>query len=64
MKSQRLGILLRRGRCGHAGIVTVVLERQNCQVIATESHNEALRLARAEHFDLLLIDNWMPASQE
>jgi len=41
-------------------LVTVVLKRQNCQVIATESYDEALRLARAEHFDLYLIDNWMP----
>ena len=41
-------------------LVTLVLEMQNCQVIATESYDEALRLARAEHFDLYLIDNWMP----
>jgi DNA-binding response OmpR family regulator len=41
-------------------LVTLVLELQNCQVIATESYNEALRLARAEHFDLYLIDNWLP----
>jgi len=41
-------------------LVTVVLEMQNCQVIAAASYDEALRLARAEHFDLYLIDNWMP----
>ena len=41
-------------------LVSVVLQQQNCQVIATESYDEALRLARAEHFDLYLIDNWMP----
>ena len=41
-------------------LVTLVLEMQNCHVIATESYDEALRLARAEHFDLYLIDNWMP----
>ena len=41
-------------------LVTLVLEMQNCQVVATESYDEALRLARAEHFDLYLIDNWMP----
>ena len=43
-------------------LVTLVLEMQNCQVIATGSHDEALRLARAEHFDLYLIDNWMPGT--
>jgi len=41
-------------------LVTLILGRQNCQVVATESGDEALRLARAEHFDLYLIDNWMP----
>src|SRR5882724_6554612 len=41
-------------------LVTVIFERQNYQVIATESPHEALLLARAEHFDLYLIDNWMP----
>ena len=41
-------------------LVTVILELQNCEVIATDSYVEALRLARAEHFDLYLIDNWMP----
>jgi two-component system phosphate regulon response regulator PhoB len=41
-------------------LVTLILASQNCQVIATESAAEALRLARVEHFDLYLIDNWMP----
>jgi DNA-binding response OmpR family regulator len=41
-------------------LVTLIFEMHNCQVIATESYDEALRLARAEHFDLYLIDNWMP----
>jgi len=36
----------------------VVLEGK-LSVIATESHNEALSLARAEHFDLYLIGNWI-----
>jgi DNA-binding response OmpR family regulator len=40
-------------------LVTMVLASQDCQVIATASHNEALSLARTEHFDLYLIDNWM-----
>ena len=43
-------------------LVTVILKHQNCQVIATGSGDEALRLARAEHFDLYLIDNWMPGT--
>ena len=41
-------------------LVTLILEGENCQVIATENADEALRLARTEHFDLYIIDNWMP----
>ena len=41
-------------------LVTLILESENCQVIATETHDEALRLAQTERFDLYLIDNWMP----
>src|SRR5436190_16409157 len=40
----------------------LVLEfaRRNWQVIGAENHVDALRLARAEQFDLYLLDNWMP----
>jgi DNA-binding response OmpR family regulator len=60
MKSEEARILYAEDDADTRELVTLVLERQNCQVIATESYDEALRLARAEHFDLYLIDNWMP----
>ena len=60
MKSHVARILYTEDDADTRELVIVVFERQNCQVIATESHDEALRLARAEHFDLYLIDNWMP----
>jgi DNA-binding response OmpR family regulator len=60
MKSQIARILYAEDDADTRELVTVILERQNCQVTATESHDEALRLARAEYFDLYLIDNWMP----
>lgn len=41
-------------------LVTVIFESQNCKVIAAETYDEALHLARTERFDLYLIDNWMP----
>jgi two-component system phosphate regulon response regulator PhoB len=43
-------------------LVTLILEHQNCQVIATANGDEALRLARSEHFDIYVIDNWMPGT--
>ena len=60
MKSQYARILYAEDDVDTRELVTVILERQNCQVIATESPDEALRLALGEHFDLYLIDNWMP----
>ena len=60
MQSQGARILYAEDDADTRELITVVFERQNCQVIATESHDEALRLARTEHFDLYLIDNWMP----
>src|SRR5258705_12737531 len=60
MKSPDARILYAEDDADTRELVTVVLEMQNCQVIATGSHYEALRLAQAERFDLYLIDNWMP----
>lgn len=41
-------------------LVTLIFERQGLEVVATEIADEALSLARTEHFDLYLVDNWMP----
>ena len=60
MKTPNARILYAEDDADTRELVTVVLEMQGCQVIATESHDEALRLARTQHFDLYLIDNWMP----
>jgi DNA-binding response OmpR family regulator len=40
-------------------LVTYVLTLSNYTVVAAENYDDALRLARAESFDLYLIDNWM-----
>ena len=60
MKPPNARILYAEDDADTRELVSVVLQQQNCQVIATKSYDEALRLARAEHFDLYLIDNWMP----
>ena len=60
MNPQNCRILYAEDDADTRELVTLILEMQNCQVIATESYDEALRLAHAEHFDLYLIDNWMP----
>lgn len=60
MPSQEARILYAEDDEDTRELVTLVLGTQNCQVIATDSQVEVLRLAKAEHFDLYLIDNWMP----
>jgi DNA-binding response OmpR family regulator len=60
MKSHPARILYAEDDADTRELITLVLASRNCHVIATESHTEDLRLARAEHFDLYLIDNWMP----
>jgi DNA-binding response OmpR family regulator len=60
MKSPDARILYAEDDADTRELVTLVLELQNCQVIATGSHDEALRLAQAEQFDLYLLDNWIP----
>jgi two-component system phosphate regulon response regulator PhoB len=41
-------------------LVTLMLAGSNYQVVPAETYDEALLLARANHFDLYLIDNWIP----
>ena len=60
MKSTDARILYAEDDADTRELVTVIFERHNCQVIATELHDEALRLAQTEPFDLYLIDNWLP----
>jgi DNA-binding response OmpR family regulator len=40
-------------------LVTFVLALSNYEVVAAENYDDALLLARAESFDLYLIDHWM-----
>jgi len=60
MKSPDARILYTEDDADTRELVTMVLGRENCQVIATGSYEEALRLAQAERFDLYLLDNWLP----
>ena len=60
MNPQNARVLYAEDDADTRELVTLILEMENCQVIAAESYEEALRLAQAGHFDLYLIDNWMP----
>jgi two-component system, OmpR family, phosphate regulon response regulator PhoB len=41
-------------------LLTYVLNQHQCEVVTTETPALAIELARAAHFDLYLLDNWMP----
>jgi DNA-binding response OmpR family regulator len=60
MQSVRLRILCTEDHGDTRDLIALVLNRNNCDVVTTESHAHAIELARAERFDLYLLDNWMP----
>jgi DNA-binding response OmpR family regulator len=41
-------------------LVSFVLRQANYEVVIAENNDKALPLARTMHFDLYMIDNWMP----
>jgi two-component system phosphate regulon response regulator PhoB len=60
MQSDRLRILCTEDDCDTRDLITVVLNRNNCEVVTTETPFQAIELAKSAHFDLYLVDNWMP----
>ena len=60
MKSPRLRILCTEDDADTRDLICFVLGRNNCDVITSETPALALDLARTAHFDLYLLDNWMP----
>ncbi len=41
-------------------LLTLLLNERNCEVITSETPSAAVALARTTHFDLYLLDNWVP----
>jgi DNA-binding response OmpR family regulator len=41
-------------------LISFVLTKSNCKVVLADNNEKALLLARNNHFDLYMIDNWMP----
>jgi DNA-binding response OmpR family regulator len=61
LNSPRLRILCTEDHADTRDLITMVLGLNNCEVITIDTPLLALELARKEHFDLYLIDNWMPS---
>jgi len=43
-------------------LIVLVLNGHNCEVITSATFTESIDLARTQHFDLYLLDNWLPGS--
>jgi DNA-binding response OmpR family regulator len=43
-------------------LIILMLNANNCEVVSSTSFVESLHLARSQHFDLYLLDNWMLGS--
>lgn len=41
-------------------LITIVLQQKNFEVTSEETVESGVRLARAERFDLYLLDSWLP----
>jgi two-component system OmpR family response regulator len=41
-------------------LVTLVLEQRNCEVVTGSTIKSGVALAGSEHFDLYLLDSWLP----
>ena len=59
MKTQLAEILYVEDHEDTVELVTLVLTRNNYNVVAARNYDDALLLARTRPFDLYLIDNWV-----
>ena len=60
MRSPKGRILYTEDDSDSREVVTFVLSRSDYQVTCAKNGEEALALAKKNHFDLFLVDNWMP----
>lgn len=60
MKSPKGRILCSEDDEDTRDLITFVLSDHGFEVIGTQSADQALDLAKTQHFDLYLVDNWMP----
>ena len=59
MRAQLADILYLEDHDDAVELVTLVLSRNNYNVVAAKNHDDAVLLARTRAFDLYLIDNWV-----
>lgn len=60
MRSPKRRILCTEDHPDSRDLIIYVLEASGYEVVCTEAAIDALTTARREHFDLFLVDNWLP----
>jgi OmpR-family two-component system manganese-sensing response regulator len=62
MPTPKFRILCTEDDADTRDLIVVILNTHNCEVATSASSTESVRLARTQHFDLYLLDNWLPGS--
>lgn len=62
MVTSKFRILCTEDDADTRDLIVFLLNASNCEVITSASSTESIELARAQHFDLYLLDNWLPDS--
>ena len=62
MPTSKFRILCTEDDADTLDLIVLVLKRHNCEVVTSASYHDSVHLARTQHFDLYLIDNWLPGS--
>lgn len=62
MVTSKFRILCTEDDADTRDLIVFLLNARNCEVITSASSTESMELAGAQHFDLYLLDNWLPDS--
>ncbi len=62
MPTPKFRILCTEDDADTCDLIVLILNGHNCEVVTSASPAESLHLARTQHFDLYLLDNWLPGS--
>jgi len=62
MPTPKFRILCTEDDADTRDLIVLTLNGHNCEVVTAASSLESVDLARTQHFDLYLLDNWLPGS--
>jgi len=62
MPTPKFRILCTEDDADTRDLIVLTLNGNNCEVVTAASSLESVDLARTQHFDLYLLDNWLPGS--